>query len=190
MPEMSNKRTHRTSLSTSDSSFQFLQASHYRAGELYLFCRTERPYPSSGSLFGIFDKEASGVIYLESSSSDLCHFRLWHRLPRGYRCSRCATRSELRDYIFNLACYEYRHTGHRPELPYENPAPIYENSLIGEERRDSLQEGGGRRKRSVLRAMAGSNRDISFPAMPPDFFTSFRDIESQERTFCSCGVHM
>ena len=120
---MSNKRTHRTSLSTSDSSFQFLQASHYRAGELYLFCRTERPYPSSGSLFGIFDKEASGVIYLESSSSDLCHFRLWHRLPRGYRCSRCATRSELRDYIFNLACYEYRHTGHRPELPYENPAP-------------------------------------------------------------------
>lgn len=133
MPEMSNKRTHRTSLSTSDSSFQFLQASHYRAGELYLFCRTERPYPSSGSLFGIFDKEASGVIYLESSSSDLCHFRLWHRLPRGYRCSRCATRSELRDYIFNLACYEYRHTGHRPELPYENPAPIYENTLIGEE---------------------------------------------------------
>ena len=101
-----------------------LQASHYRAGELYLFCRTERPYPSSGSLFGIFDKEASGVIYLESSSSDLCHFRLWHRLPRGYRCSRCATRSELRDYIFNLACYEYRHTGHRPELPYENLHPF------------------------------------------------------------------
>lgn len=107
MPEMRNKRTYRTSLSTSDSSFQFLQASHYRAGELYLFCRTERPYPSSGSLFGIFDKEASGVIYLESSSPDLCHFRLWHRLPRGYRCSRRATRSELRDYIFNLACYEY-----------------------------------------------------------------------------------
>lgn len=133
MPEMHNKLTYRTSLSARDSSFQFLQASHYRAGELYLFCRTERSCRSSGRLFGIFDKEASGVLYLESSSSNLCHFHLWHRLPRGYRCSRRATRSELRDYIFNLACYEYRRTGHRPELPYENPAPIYENSLIGEE---------------------------------------------------------
>ena len=48
----------------------------------------ERAYSSSGSLFGIFDKEVSGVIYMESSSSDLCQFRLWHRLPRGYRYSR------------------------------------------------------------------------------------------------------
>ena len=111
MPEMSNKRTHRTRIGTSDSSRRFLQASRCRAGELYLFRRTERAYSASGSLFGIFDKEVSGVIYMESSSRDMHHFRLWHRLPRGYRCSRRATRSELRDYIFNLACYEYLHTG-------------------------------------------------------------------------------
>ena len=108
---MSNKRTHRTRIGTSDSSRRFLQASRCRAGELYLFRRTERAYSASGSLFGIFDKEVSGVIYMESSSSDLCHFRMRHRLPRGYRCSRRATRSELRDYIFNLACYEYLHMG-------------------------------------------------------------------------------
>ena len=106
MPEMSNKRTHRTRIGTVDSSRRFLQAAHCRAGELYLFCRAERASSSSGSLFGIFDKEVSGVIYMESSSRDMRHFRLWHRLPRGYRCSRRATRSELRDYIFNLACYE------------------------------------------------------------------------------------
>lgn len=131
MPEMRDKPTRRTSLSTSDSSIRFLQGSHFRAGELYLFRRTESSCPSSGSLFGIFDKAASGVIYLASSSSDLRHFHLWHRLPPDYRCLRRATRSELRDYLFNLACYECRHTGHGPELPNENPASIYENSLIG-----------------------------------------------------------
>lgn len=33
-------------------------------------------------------------------------FRLWHRLPNHYRYYRLASRSELRDFIFNLAYYE------------------------------------------------------------------------------------
>ena len=110
MPEMKNNRTHRTSRYTSDSSPQSLHAVSYRAGELYLFHCTEHSCTSSGCLFGIFDKEVSGIIYLESSSWDLRHFRLWHRLPQCYRYSRLATRSELRDYIFNLAYYECCHT--------------------------------------------------------------------------------
>lgn len=131
MPEMNDKLTHVTSLGASESSPQSLHAVPYRIGELYLFYPRDILCPCR--LWGVYDKTKDGVIYLESSSSDLCRFRLWHRLPRGYRCSRRATRSELRDYMFNLACYEYRRTGHGPELPYENPVPIYENSLIGEE---------------------------------------------------------
>ena len=76
------------------------------SGELYLFHPTDRNCPAVTSLFGIFDKLADGILYLESSSSDLIHFRLWHRLSGDYCCCRRASRSELRDYIFNLACYE------------------------------------------------------------------------------------
>lgn len=76
------------------------------SGTLYLFHRSDRRCPASNSLFGIIDKTSDGIIYLESSSRDLLRFRLWHRLPKHYRYYRLASRSELRDYIFNLAYYE------------------------------------------------------------------------------------
>ena len=73
------------------------------SGELYLFHPTDRSCSATGSLFGIFDKIADGILYLESSSSDLIHFRLWHRLPDDYSCCRRASHREHRDYFFNLA---------------------------------------------------------------------------------------
>lgn len=76
------------------------------SGALYLFHRSDRRCPAVNSLFGIIDKTSDGIIYLESSSRDLLRFRLWHRLPKHYRYHRRAGRSELRDYIFNLAYYE------------------------------------------------------------------------------------
>lgn len=77
-------------------------------GELYLFHRTDRSCPADSSLFGVFDREDAEAIYLESSSSDFSHFQMWHQLPEDYRYSRLASRSELRDYIFNLTCFERR----------------------------------------------------------------------------------
>ena len=85
---------------------QFPDHPNLLSGELYLFQSTDRSSSATGSLFGIVDKTSDGVIYLESSSRDLRRFRLWHRLPKHYRYHRRASRSELRDYIFNLACYE------------------------------------------------------------------------------------
>jgi len=78
------------------------------AGELYVFYETDCDCPADSSLFGIFDKETSDGIYLESSSRDFVHFCLWHRLPPEYRYCRLASRDELRDYIFNPAYYECR----------------------------------------------------------------------------------
>ena len=77
------------------------------SGELYLFYPTSQSCPATGSVLGIFDKVADGILYLESSSSDFNHFRFWHRLPDDYCCCRRASRWELRDYIFNLACSEH-----------------------------------------------------------------------------------
>lgn len=76
------------------------------SGTLYLFHRSDRRCPAADSLFGLIDKTSMGIIYLESSSRDLRRFRFWHRLPKHYRYHRLASRSELRDYIFNLAYYE------------------------------------------------------------------------------------
>lgn len=76
------------------------------SGTLYLFHCSDRSCPASNSLFGIIDKTSDGIIYLESSSRDMLRFCLWHRLPNHYRYYRLASRSELRDYIFNLAYYE------------------------------------------------------------------------------------
>jgi len=78
------------------------------SGSLYLFHRSNPSCPAADSLFGIIDKTSNGIIYLESSSLDLRRFRLWHRLPKHSRYHRLASRSELRDYIFNLAYYECR----------------------------------------------------------------------------------
>lgn len=91
------------------------------SGELYLFHHSDRSCPASNSLSGIIDKTSDGIIYLESSSLDLLQFRLWHRLPKHYRYYRRASGSELRDYIFNLACYECRT---RSELSCEAEASV------------------------------------------------------------------
>lgn len=91
---------------------------HLLPGELYLFHPTDRKCPTMTILFGIFDKIADGILYLESSSCDLIHFRLWHRLPDDYCCCRLASRRELRDYIFNLASFErheMQHVGSRSD---------------------------------------------------------------------------
>ena len=95
------------------------------SGELYLFHPTDRSCSARGSLFGIFDKIADDILYLESSSSDLIHFRLWHRLPSGYRYCRHASRTELRDYIFDLALYERLEMQHgRCQPPHAMPPEI------------------------------------------------------------------
>jgi len=86
------------------------------AGELYVFHATDCTCPADGSLFGIFDKETSAGICLESSSRDFVHFCLWHRLPPEYRYCRLASRDELRDYIFNLVCYECGQARHEPKI--------------------------------------------------------------------------
>lgn len=75
-------------------------------GELYVFHRADPTCPAVGSLFGVFSHEDPDAVYLESCSPDMFRFRLECRLPTGYRYCRLATRSELRDYIFNLACHE------------------------------------------------------------------------------------
>ena len=79
-------------------------------GELYLFHPTKRQCPSRGSLWGIYDKTEAGVIYLESSSRDLRHYRIRHGLSSEYRYCRRATRSELRDYMYNLGYSDAKQT--------------------------------------------------------------------------------
>lgn len=74
----------------------------FESGELYLFHRGNKRDTSNDSLWGVFDKRIGKRIYLESSSGDLRHFRLWHPLPKCYRCRRLATRSEIRDYVTGL----------------------------------------------------------------------------------------
>ena len=76
----------------------------FESGELYLFHPTDPSCLASESLWGLFDKAAEGRLFLESSSSDLLCFDLWHPLPAEYRYGRLATRAELRDYAFSLAC--------------------------------------------------------------------------------------
>ena len=75
-----------------------------RAGELYLFHCTDPQCPPATSLWGVFDRDDDKRLHLESSSCDLHSFRRWHALPEAYRYRRLATREELRDYTWNLAC--------------------------------------------------------------------------------------
>jgi len=104
---------------------------HLLSGTLYLFHRSNPSCPTADSLFGLIDKTNMGIIYLESSSSDLLRFRLWHRLPGHYRYHRRASRSEFRDYIFNLAYYECAAIQGGIVRTYcaarKNPVPIYED---------------------------------------------------------------
>lgn len=76
--------------------------SYFRIGELYLFHSSHPCCPSETSLWGFYDKTSNGIIYLEHSTLDLRHFRLWHKLPKRYRYYRLATRNELRDYMYSL----------------------------------------------------------------------------------------
>lgn len=78
-------------------------------GELYLFHPSDAACPPDGSLWGLVDRSEDGTVLLESSSLDLCSFRLHHPLPHDYRHHRAATRAELRDYIWNLAWAECCH---------------------------------------------------------------------------------
>ena len=88
-------------------------------GDLYLFHSTKKYCPSRSSLWGIYDKTEGGIIYLESSTLDLRHFSLWHRLPEEYRFSRRATRRELRDYMYNMG-----HSDSLLRLPHTNKLPF------------------------------------------------------------------
>ena len=80
--------------------------SSFRIGDLYLFHSSNPHCPPDTSLWGFYNKTSNGIIYLEHSTLDLCHFRLWHPLPKRYRYYRLATRVELRDYMFNSGCYD------------------------------------------------------------------------------------
>ena len=87
----------------------------FRAGDVYLFHRSDMLCPSRSSLWGQYDKREQGRLYLESSSLDLHTFRKWHVLPSEYRYCRRASRPELRDYISGLI-YSECHT--RPSFLY------------------------------------------------------------------------
>lgn len=99
--------------------FLSLQFKRFIIGDLYLFHPTKKYCPSRSSLWGIYDKMEDGIIYLESSTIDLHHFAIWHRLPDGYRYTRRATRRELRDYMYNLG-----HSDSLLRLPHINKFPI------------------------------------------------------------------
>lgn len=72
------------------------------AGELYLFHIDNPHCPSNSSLWGIYDKSINQNVYLESSTTDLLNYRIWHILPKHYIYYRRATRCELRDYMYNM----------------------------------------------------------------------------------------
>ena len=78
----------------------------FRIGDLYLFHPTNPRCPAKTSLWGFHNKTSKGIVYLEHSTEDLCHFRLRHRLPQCYRYYRLATRDELRDYMYNLGVWD------------------------------------------------------------------------------------
>ena len=71
----------------------------FESGDIYLFHRSDPHCPAESSLWGQFDKWEGTFVYLESSTTDHLHFRVWHRLPKGYFYCRRSTRNEFRDYI-------------------------------------------------------------------------------------------
>lgn len=74
--------------------------------ELYLFHPSDALCPAESSLWGFYDRSEDGVTYLEHSTTDQRHFQLWRKLPDHYRYCRLATRSELRDYMYNLGIWD------------------------------------------------------------------------------------
>ena len=85
--------------------------SEFRLGDLYLFHPCNPRCPASSSLWGFYDKRIKGVIYLEHSSHNLHNFHHSHSLPKHYRYYRLATRSELRDYMYNMGCSDIKRQG-------------------------------------------------------------------------------
>jgi hypothetical protein len=78
----------------------------FRIGELYLF-HTDNPMcPPDESLWGFYDRTSMDSIYLEHSTINHSSFTLSHKLPKQYVYYRLATRSELRDYMYNFAVWE------------------------------------------------------------------------------------
>lgn len=106
---------------------QELYKTTFLIGDLYLFHPTKKYCPSRSSLWGIYDKTEDGIIYLESSTFDLVHFNLWHRLPEVYRNSRRATRRELRDYMYNLGHSDslMQHINTRHQLSKIRPQSLF-----------------------------------------------------------------
>jgi hypothetical protein len=80
--------------------------SKFQIGELYLFHPENKRCPPQTSLWGIYDKTENGVIHLELHSFDLKHFRSRFSLPKHYLFHRLATRSELRDFMYNLGYFD------------------------------------------------------------------------------------
>lgn len=78
----------------------------FRIGDLYLFHPNNPLCPPDESLWGFYDRTSMDNIYLEHSTINLQNFILYHILPKQYRFYRLATRSELRDYMYNLGYYE------------------------------------------------------------------------------------
>ena len=78
-------------------------------GELYLFHATDPQCPAESSLWGVYDRSEDGTVYLEHSTTDNLHFRMWKPLPEHYRYCRLATRRELRDYMYNLGIFDSNH---------------------------------------------------------------------------------
>lgn len=85
---------------------EFTNNDQLEIGELYLFHQLDKSCPNDCSLWGFYDKTENGVITLEHCTNDLTHFHSWYKLPKEYIFCRLATRSELRDYMFNLGYAE------------------------------------------------------------------------------------
>lgn len=90
------------------NSFQPMDVVQLRPGELYLFSRAEDVgHGSRNLLWGVYARlDAQGEPLLESATYDQRRFFCWQSLPELFDCFRPATRSELRDYFYNLALRE------------------------------------------------------------------------------------
>ena len=89
---------------------QKVHTPEFQIGELYLFHPSNPHCPPNTSLWGIYDKTGNGIIHLEINSFDLKHFRSQFILPKHYRFHRLATRSELRDFMYNLGYFDGKNT--------------------------------------------------------------------------------
>lgn len=80
---------------------------NFRIGELYIFSPNDQWTKTDPLLWGIFDKRTpDGQICLEAFTKDFINFNLWMPLPEEYAFCRLATRSELRDFVFNMSIWQ------------------------------------------------------------------------------------